>query len=277
MSELRLSEIWIYPVKSLGGIRLDQAKVLEKGLEYDRRWMLVDENGVFMTQRTTPAMALFKLRLEDEELRIVFSPQSIVHSPQSIVHSIPLHSDIGEREGHFTIWNDSVVACEVNKDTSAWFSEILGLKCKLVHFPEKNSRAVDPNYKVNDEHVSLADAYPFLVLGQPSLDYLNSKLAQPLPMNRFRPNFVFTGGEANEEDTWRNFTIGNNRFVGVKACSRCVLTTVNQDTAEKGDEPLRTLATYRKKENKILFGQNLVSVDHQHVNEGDLIAIQTRS
>jgi uncharacterized protein len=116
------------------------------------------------------------------------------------------------------------------------------------------------------------------MIGQASLDYLNSKLEVALPMNRFRPNFVFTGAEQpHEEDYWRNFTIGNNRFVGVKPCSRCILTTIHQDTAIQGDEPLRTLATYRKRENKILFGQNLVSVDHQTVKEGDLITIQTRS
>ncbi len=270
MHDLRLSEIWIYPIKSLGGIRLPHAMVMEKGLAFDRRWMLVDENGVFMTQRTTPAMALFKLKIVKRELKIVYSPRSIVHS-------ISLHPNHIEKNENVIIWNDPVVVSEVSKDTSTWFSEILGLQCRLVHFPEENPRAVDPNYKVNDEHLSLADGYPFLIIGEQSLNFLNTKLVQPLPMNRFRPNFVFTGGEVNEEDTWRNFTIGNNRFVGVKPCSRCVLTTVNQDTAEKGDEPLRTLATYRKKENKILFGQNLLSVDQGQVKEGDVITIQSRS
>lgn len=270
MNELRLTEIWIYPIKSLGGIRLRQTNVLQKGLELDRRWMLVDENGMFMTQRTTPKMALFKMSIENNELEIVFSPQSAIHK-------ISKHALDTSNTESVTIWNDAVDAFEVSKGTSAWFSEKLEMKCRLVHFPEENPRRIDPAYKVNDEHVSLADAYPFLIIGEQSLNFLNSKLAQRLPMNRFRPNFVFTGGEPNEEDTWRNFSIGNNRFVGVKPCSRCVLTTVNQDTAEKGDEPLRTLATYRKRENKILFGQNLVAVDHQLVKEGDLINIQTRS
>jgi len=270
MRELRLSEIWIYPIKSLGGIRLKQSRVLEKGLEYDRRWMLVDENGVFMTQRTTPVMALFKLKIENGELKIVYSPQFVVHS-------IPLRPNHVEKNENVTIWNDSVVASEVSKDTSAWFSKILGLKCRLVHFPEENPRPVDPTYKVNDEHVSLADGYPFLIIGQSSLDYLNTKLEHLIHMNRFRPNLVFTGGEANEEDTWRNFTIGTNRFVGVKPCGRCAIPTINQETGEKGIEPTRTLSTYRKTENKILFGQNLLATDHYQVKEGDLITIQTRS
>jgi uncharacterized protein YcbX len=270
MSELRLSEIWIYPIKGLGGIRLTEAKVLGKGLAFDRRWMLVDENGVFMTQRDNPTMALFKLEMENGKLKIV-------HNRQSTVHSISLHPRNFENEERVTIWDDTVTACEVSKESSAWFSEILNLKCRLVHFPEENSRAVDPKYKVNDEHVSLADGYPFLIIGQESLNFLNSKLIQPIPMNRFRPNFVFTGGEPNEEDTWRNFTIGSNRFMGVKPCARCAVPTINQETAEKGIEPTRTLATYRRKENKILFGQNLLAIDHLEVKEGDFINIQTRS
>lgn len=270
MSELRLSEIWVYPIKSLGGIRVTQAYVKEKGLEYDRRWMLVDENGMFMTQRVLPTMALLKLKLENGELRIV-------DSSKSTTHSISLNPSLSNSEEEVIIWNDTVKAVEVNKETSAWFSEVLEKKCRLVYFPEQNSRAVDKNFSVNHEHVSLADGYPFLIIGQSSLDHLNSKLEVPIPMNRFRPNFVFTGREPHEEDTWRNFTIGINRFVGVKPCARCAIPTINQDTAEKGIEPSRTLALYRKKDNKILFGQNLVSVDHQSVKEGDLITIQTRS
>lgn len=269
MSELQLSEIWIYPIKGLGGIRLRSSKVLEKGLEYDRRWMLVDENGVFMTQRDKPTMALFKLKIEKEELKITYSPTSMVHS-------ISLHPNRLEKSERVVIWDDTVTAQEVGNETSAWFSSILNLKCRLVYFPEENSRAVDPAYKVNEEHVSLADAYPFLIIGQEALNYLNSKLTETIPMNRFRPNFVFTGGEPNEEDTWRNFTIGSNRFVGVKPCARCAVPTINQETAEKGIEPTRTLATYRRNENKILFGQNLLATDHREVKVGDAINIQTR-
>jgi uncharacterized protein len=239
MRELRLSEIWVYPIKSLGGIRLQTATIREKGITHDRRWMLVDESGTFMTQRVTPAMALLKPSYENGNLKIT-------HSKKGISHNISLNPSPLEQEQTVTIWNDSVQAFEVDKQTSAWFSDALELKCRLVHFPEKNDRAVDPNFSINKEHVSLADAYPFLMIGQASLDFLNSKLAKAVPMNRFRPNFVVTGSEPNEEDTWRNFTIGSNRFTGVKPCARCVLTTVNQDTAEKGDEPLRTLATYRR-------------------------------
>jgi len=265
MSLLRLSEMWIYPIKSLGGIQLNQAKVWEKGLEHDRRWMLVDEDGVFMTQRTRPQMALFKLKMEKGEFKITIKDDSI---------QLPFHTS-----GDFSlarIWDDTVSVIEVSTELSQWFSDHLTLKCRLVAFPEDKNRPVDEKYRLNNENVSLADGYPFLIIGQESLNFLNSKLDEPLPMNRFRPNFVFTGGEPNEEDTWKDFTIGGNRFVGVKPCIRCALPTVNQDTAERGDEPLRTLATYRKQNNKINFGQNLLAVDHQEVNVGDVITIQTR-
>jgi len=264
MPSLQLSEIWIYPIKSLGGIRLSKAKVLEKGLQYDRRWMLVDENGKFMTQRIFPAMALFKLTIRDEQL-------IIVHSRQSIVHSISVKPALTNPEEEVVIWNDTVRACEVNTETSEWFSQVLGTKCRLVYFPEDNIRAVDKDFAEKDENVSLADAYPFLIIGEASLKDLNSRMKTPLPMNRFRPNFVFSGGQPYEEDSWKEFTIGSNKFLGVKPCARCTITTINQETIEKGDEPLRTLATYRKQNNKIYFGQNVLAVDHTFVREGDII------
>jgi uncharacterized protein len=263
---LTLNEIWIYPIKSLGGISLEQSKVLEKGLEYDRRWMLVDEHGKFMTQRTFPAMALFKLSLVNDAFRVHFKNEWI---------DLPKLFLPGETV-EATIWEDSVTTCEVSREISHWFSQQLNTTCKLVFFPEQNRRLVDGRYQVNQEHVSLADAYPFLIIGQQSLNELNSKLNEAVPMNRFRPNFVFSGAKAHNEDSWREFTIGDNQFIGVKRCGRCAITTVDQDTAITGKEPLRTLATYRNTKGKIYFGQNLVAVNHAVVKVGDKITIQTR-
>jgi len=264
MNELRLSEIWIYPIKSLGGIRLTTAKVLEKGLKFDRRFMLVDENGKFMTQRVHPSMALFKLSVFNDQF-------SVQHNSDSL--TIPVVPVLHGAEKVVNIWDDTVQAVEAGAEYNQWFSDRLKLKCKLVFFPEENARAVDPRYKVNNEHVSLADAYPLLIIGQRSLDDLNTRLAEPVPMNRFRPNLVFTGGDPYEEDTWQEFTVGKNRFVGVKPCARCVLTTVNQDTGIAGKEPLKTLSTYRNRNGKVLFGQNLVAVDHHEIQVGDRIIL----
>ncbi len=263
MKKLLLSEIWIYPIKSLGGIRLKSSKVKEKGLELDRRWMLIDEHGNFLTQRVFSSMALFELTMTDDLLEVSFKGNQIAIPKKSESNGSPIQSKI---------WDDSVITYEVNPTISGWFSSMLGMNCRLVSFPEDGSRPVDAAYKINDENVSLADGYPFLIIGQASLDDLNHRLKKPLPINRFRPNFVFTGGEPYQEDSWRNFKIGKNNFIGVKPCARCVLTTVDQETAEKGTEPLATLASYRKRENKIYFGQNVVAVDHYEIYEGDEIS-----
>lgn len=264
MTELRLTEIWIYPVKSLGGIRLKSAKVQEKGLEHDRRWMLIDEDNEFMTQRLYPRMALFKLQVQDSRFKIEYKSDSI---------TLSFNHTIKDESIEARIWDDTVQVFEVSNEYSNWFSERLQMNCRLVSFPESNTRPVDENYQVNHEQVSLADAYPFLIIGEQSLADLNSRLKEPLPMNRFRPNFVFSGGQPYVEDSWRNFSIGKNKFTAVKQCARCVLTTVNQDTGDKGIEPLLTLSQYRKKENKVLFGKNLVALNHFEVYEGDEITV----
>ncbi len=266
MRDFKLTQIWIYPIKSLGGISLQSSKVMGKGLLYDRRRMLIDQTKSGMTQRVYPKMALFNSSISDGQLNIKFGRDAIKINLEDHDQSHPVDVNI---------WNDRVSAFEGAVHHSQWFSDMLGVDCKLVFFPEENARPVDPRYKVNDEHVSFADAYPFLIIGQSSLDDLNSRLGQPLPINRFRPNFVFEGGEPYVEDNWRNLRIGDARFVGVKLSDRCVMTTVDQVTAEKGAEPLKTLATYRKWNNKIYFGQNLVSLDHDKlVAVGDHIVPQ---
>lgn len=262
MAQLKLSQIWIYPIKSLGGISLPSTKVMEKGLPYDRRWMLVDANNHFMTQRQFPAMSQFHLSQLPGSFRIQHRTNSI---------DLPKNSQPTANVIRTKVWNDEVDTLEMDEKFNQWFSAQLGITCKLVYFPEHHPRPVDENYRVSGENVSLADAYPFLMIGQSTLDDLNSRLERPVEMKRFRPNFVFTGGQPFEEDSWKSFKIGSNRFLGVKPCSRCVLTTIDPATGELGKEPLATLSTYRKKENKIYFGQNLLAVDHGEIFEGDVI------
>jgi uncharacterized protein YcbX len=246
----------------MGGIRLNSAKVEGKGLKFDRRWMLVDENNMFITQRKISALSLFKLEMKPDFFLVRFKNESI---------ELPFSTPQNTKPILSTIWDDQVSTIEVSRNYSQWFSDKLGFKCKLVSFPEDNTRLVDPQYAVNHDNVSLADGYPILAIGQSSLDDLNQKLESPVPMDRFRPNLVFTGGKPYEEDSWKEFTVGTNKFLGVKPCSRCVLTTIDQLTGEQGKEPLATLATYRKKENKIYFGQNVLSIDHYEIHEGDEI------
>jgi hypothetical protein len=270
MTGLWLSEIWIYPIKSLGGVRVKSARVFEKGLEYDRRWMLIDRDNEFMTQRIYPKMARVKLQIQSRWL--LRSKFKVMHGKDSITLSVN-HSFVA-KPIKAIIWDDEVEVYEVDKEYSSWFSARLGVNCKLVSFPEENARPVDQNYQINREHVSLADAYPLLMIGEQSLADLNTRLAEPVPMNRFRPNLVVRGGKPYQEDEWKKFSVGKNEFAGVKPCARCVLTTVNQDTGEKGIEPLATLSTYRKKDNKVLFGQNLIAIDHGKIYEGDEITLE---
>lgn len=265
MSKLIVSELWKYPVKSLGGIRVSAAQVKAKGFEHDRRWMLMDEQNVFMTQRVHAKMALFKLsehQASPTGLRITFDNE-FLELPASI-------------EGDSTraqIWDDMVEVNEVSARASQWISDRLQMKCKLVAFPEENPRAVDAKYRLGDDHVSLADAYPILIIGQSSLDDLNERLPEPVPMNRFRPNIVFTGGEPYEEDQWSRFMIAGKEYAGVKTCARCVMTTVDQGTGTKGKEPLATLASYRNVNNRILFGMNVIPVNLGAIHEGDEIIV----
>ncbi|MCU0353566.1 MAG: MOSC domain-containing protein [Cytophagales bacterium] len=248
--DLILSAIHVYPIKSLGGFAVDEARVEERGLQHDRRWMLVDADNRFLTQRTDPRMALLQVNIAGNQLIV-----SKKGGTDSV--GIPLQPESNEPL-RVTVFDDTCDAVTVSHEADDFFSDYLRLRCRLVYMPDSSIRPVDARYAVADNHTSFSDGYPFLLIGQASLDDLNSRLAEPLPMNRFRPNLVVTTAEPHAEDTWREIQIGETTFFGVKPCGRCVVTTTNQETAEVGKEPLRTLATYRKSGNKILFGQNLV-------------------
>lgn len=267
---LQLSEIFIYPIKSLGGISLSEALVEQRGLQFDRRMVLVDQNGIFITQRDFPQMALLKTTIRDKNLVVTNSL-----SNHSIILPLNPDNNTSSERIRVKIWNDECEAVIVSKEADEFFSDMIGIKCSLMYMPENEFRLVDPERKyVSENHpVSFADGYPFLIIGQSSLDDLNKRLENPLPMNRFRPNFVFTGGQTFEEDEWKDFTIGDIKFKAVKPCARCVITTTDQQTAERSDEPLRTLSTFRKNGNKVLFGMNLVTYDEGKVKVGDKITL----
>ena len=267
MHKLTLTEIYIYPIKSLGGISLQSAKVEERGLQYDRRWMLVDKNGMFLTQREHPSMALLQVNIKDDMLEVSHKVKTISDL------QLPISNEQISNRMVVNIWDDVVLANNVSRDADLWFSEALNLDCQLVFMNDESVRFADRKYTSESKQVSFADAYPFLIIGQESLNELNRRLKEPLPMNRFRLNFVFSGGESFIEDTWKDFMIGDLKFRAVKPCSRCIVTTVNQDTAEKGSEPLETFTKFRKVGNKILFGQNLISYEMGIVKVGDSITL----
>jgi hypothetical protein len=266
MNKLTLSHIFIYPIKSLSGILLQSSEVEERGLKYDRRWMLVDKNGMFLTQREHPQMALLQVNIKDDMLEVTHKVRAMSKL------QIPI-SNLGNNSFVVNIWDDVVIAKNISKDADVWFSEALNLNCHLVFMDKDADRHTDTKYYPEPTHLSFADAYPFLIIGQESLNELNRRLKNPLPMNRFRPNFVFSGGEPFIEDTWKDFMIGDLKFRAVKPCARCVVTTVNQDSAEKGSEPLETLAKFRKAGNKVNFGQNVIGYGSGRVEVGNRIIL----
>ncbi|MCE7066413.1 MOSC domain-containing protein [Dyadobacter sp. CY326] len=259
---MHLSEIWIYPVKSLGGIRLKEAKTEEKGLQYDRRWLIIDETNTFITQRVFHQMALIDVSLEQEGLKIFQrnNPKNSILVPYEPVSAEKLS---------VKIWDDIAEAVTVSNEADSWLSAQLGQPVRLVMMPESTQRKADPRYAKNGENVSFADGYPFLVISQASLDELNTRLESPISMIRFRPNFVIAETQPFAEDQWKRIAIGGLGFEIVKPCARCVLTTVDPATGQKGAEPLKTLAGYRRVNNKVLFGQNLVATSYGMIREGD--------
>lgn len=272
-SMLKLSEIWIYPVKSLGGIALQQSKVTDRGLEYDRRWLLVDENGCFITQREYPKLALFQPEITGDFLRISHR----VLQESIAVSLYPIFSETTATT-KVTVWEDVVEAFEVSSEASDWFSKILGFKVSLVYMPDASLRKVEADYSVTPNDVtSFSDGFPFLIIGQSSLDDLNSRMAKAVPIRRFRPNFVFSGGEAYEEETWREFTMGALSFYGVKPCGRCIMTTVDPESGKfSGKEPLFTLSKYKNVGNKVIFGQNVIAQQQGSIAVDDVVRVQKR-
>ncbi len=249
---MNLTELNIYPIKSLKGIAITEAAVEARGLRRDRRWMLVDADNKFITQREIPKMAALSVDLLTDGLRVTNGSTHID------VPAEPYSDD----SATVAIWGSRVKAAVYQPFVNHWFSDALGVDCRLVQMPESTNRIVSPNYAVRkfEDIVSFADGYPFLLIGQASLDDLNSRLQEPVGMNRFRPNFVVAGAEPFAEDTWKRVRIGSTVFHVVKPCDRCVITTIDQAKGEKtGKEPLKTLSEYRNRNGKVLFGQNLIA------------------
>jgi uncharacterized protein YcbX len=265
---LKVSALFIYPVKSLGGIPVNSALVTDRGFQYDRRWLLVDAQNRFMTQRDFPQMALLQTSIASKGLQI----KNKINGSELSIPFEPKAAAVIEVQ----VWNDICEARVVSEEANGWFSETFSFPCKLIYMPDATHRFVDKSYAQHNEITSFSDAYPFLMIGESSLQDLNNRLAEPLPMNRFRPNIVFIGAGAYAEDSMRHFTINKIDFYGAKLCARCPIPTINQDNAIKGQEPLRTLASYRQRNNKVFFGQNLLHRGSGVISIGDeLIVHQT--
>jgi hypothetical protein len=259
-----LSEINIYPIKSAKGISLQTAFVERRGIQFDRRWMVVDDSGVFMSQREFPRLALISVELNSDCLS--------VKAPGMDTLSILFQKRNGDSI-RVQVWDDTVQAISVGAGAKEWFSEFLGVACQAVFMPEDSIRPVDPKYAVNKDIVSFADAFPLLLISQSSLNDLNARLINPVPMNRFRPSIVVKECEAFAEDHLKKIRVGEVVLHIVKPCSRCVTTTVDQTTGIRGKEPLATLSQYRKVGGNVFFGQNVIPVTIGTLRIGDRVEV----
>jgi uncharacterized protein len=264
----RVTALFLYPVKSLGGMAVDAAYAGDRGFEYDRRWMLIDENNCFVTQRDFPEMALLRASIANGLM-------SVRDSRDGDTLEIAVARPSGPAF-QVTIWGDQCSALLVEGESSQWFSRRMGRPLRLVYMPEESHRLVDTDYAKKGEITGFSDGFPMLIIGQSSLDELNCRLEKPVPMDRFRPNIVFSGGDAFEEDSFRFFRVGDVRLQAVKPCARCVLTTTDQETAKRSAEPLKTLAGFRKANNKIYFGQNLLAENCGWIRVNDQLIVEQK-
>ncbi len=292
-----ISAIYIYPIKSLKGIGVDEARVEERGLEFDRRWMLTTPEGMFFTQREFPRMARIAVVVNGDGLMVTSDGVGEI--------TIPFEPDSGERRS-VTVWQSVCDGLVYKGAVSEWFSDAIGTRCHLVYMPDEAKRHINPRFDRGEDIVSFADGYPLMVIGEASLADLNERLernndsvdagekpaVQSVPMNRFRPNLVIAGSDAFAEDDWKRVRVGEAVFRSTKPCERCVITTINQQRGEfTGKEPLKTLAKYRMAKdvmpersaalnvspNGVLFGQNLVpETPGSTIRVGDAVEILDR-
>lgn len=264
VSGVRVAELYVYPVKSAGGIRLDAVDLDALGPAFDRRWMVVNGEGRFLTQRRLPRMALIQPWLGEGELEL--------RAPGMDALRIPLEAGSGERQG-VEIWEDEATAERVSPGADAWLSRVLGVPVHLVRLDEARSRRAADPVGAPGAGVGFADRYPLLLLSTGSMDGLNRRLEQPVGVDRFRPNVVVEGVAPHGEDRWRRIRVGDVPLLVVRPCGRCSIPGVDQATGVPGKEPLRALAGYRRGEGTIWFGQNVVHHAPGRIAVGDRVEV----
>lgn len=260
-----LSAIILYPVKSLAGINVNSWPVIETGLQYDRKWMVIDNEGQFLSQRQLPSMALIKTALTDSQL--ILSAQGMGNLPLPLN---PADSDTIIS----TVWRDQCPARHISPEADQWLSDFLQQDCRLVYHPDDIVRPVDPDYGYETDQVAFSDGFPFLIISENSLVSLNHDMQLNLPMTRFRPNLVISDCPAYAEDGWREISIGSIDFRLPKPCSRCSVPTIDPETAQTGKEPLSTLNRIRKWQNKVYFGQNALHNRNGTLTVGDAVQVK---
>ncbi|WP_439861564.1 MOSC domain-containing protein [Pseudomonas sp. MBLB4136] len=251
---LRLTGLYRYPLKSAIAESLLEARVDALGILGDRRWMVVDAaGGRFLTQRLLPQMTQLNARWQGQAHLLLSAP-----GMADLLVALP--GKQAELRG-VTIWRDSLQVPDAGDAAARWLSRLLGRACRLVQIPEARARQVDAAYAEVGDKVAFADGFPLLLIGQGSLDDLSARVGRALEMLRFRPNLVVEGAAPYAEDDWKRIRIGSLEFRVVKACSRCIMTTLDPRSGERSAdrEPLATLQRYRERDGEVYFGQNLIA------------------
>lgn len=269
-----VQSLHIYPIKSTSGIALSHSWVDDFGLSFDRRFVVTDLDGQFITARTQPKLCLIQCYL---------TPDGLLLTAPNMPELEIVFANFSEQYHQVTVWNDQINALYCHQLYDKWFSQYLNLPCQLHFFAEKSSRQV----KNKENQVGFADGYPLLLISQASLNDLNKRIAQRngdstntnVSMTQFRPNIVVNDTQAFDEDSWQRIKIGEVEFELTKPCSRCVFTTINPENAEKHpeQEPLSTLKTYRQvAKGDVMFGQNLIPLNKGQVKQGDKVTITSK-
>ena len=262
---MHLSGLFLYPVKSCAGIPVTAWEVDHFGLKHDRRWMVTTPRGQFLTQREFPVLAL---------VRVAISPPHLHLAAPGMPGLVTPLTPLGGRPVAVGVWDDELAVVAPDHRADEWFSQVIGQEVVLAYIPDQVVREVDRSYAPGGARTGFADAFPLLLLGEASLTELNARLPTPLPMNRFRPNLTVGGSTPFAEDHWRAIRVGAIPMEVVKPCARCVVTTTDQATGRRdGDEPLRTLATFRRQDGKVMFGQNVVHHGTGTLRVGDPVSV----
>lgn len=241
-----LKSISIYPVKSLNGIELSSSEVLQHGLKFDRNWMLVDSNNMFITRRERPELSLIETRFSDNGFAFSFNNQS---------ENLALGAnDFQQEKIESKVWDSNVFGYEESKNLNSFFSEFLKEEVRLIRMPLQPERIEMAPLTGESTSSSFADSFPILVLGRASLDALNAQLEEPIDARYFRPNLLFQTERSFEEDEWQAIQIGNVLLRKAKACGRCRMINVNPDTGVHRTDVMRELAKIRTVKNKVILG-----------------------
>jgi uncharacterized protein YcbX len=260
---MELSEITVYPVKSCAGYPVPSVRIDRFGPRGDRRWLVVTEAGDFLSQRELPQMCRLRVTSQRGGIQLHGEDSALAVAEPAV----------GAPTTRVRIWDDRVAAQDAGDEAAAWLSRQLGRVCRLVFMPADTVRRVDGAYARDGETVGFADAFPLLLISRASLDELNARLPHAVPMNRFRPNLVVSGCEAFAEDKWRRIRIGAMEFDVAKACSRCVIPSIRQDSGERDPHISRALAGFRRFNGQILFGQNLLYQRLGELRTGDSLEV----